>query len=102
MEDKDVEITGYKFLRRDRAENRGGWCMMYYKENLNIIKKKQSKDHDNIEAIWADAVMHSQKVSIAVVYRPPDDSKFFPSFEKHIQYLKMKKKKYLDHGRPKQ
>lgn len=76
VEDKDLEITGYKFLRKDREENNGGGCMMYYKEDLNITEKKQSKDHNNIEAIWADAVMHSQKVSIAVVYRPPDNRIF--------------------------
>ena len=98
VEDKGLKITEYKLLRRDRVENSGGGCMMYYKEDLNIIEKKQSKVYDNIEAIWADAVIHSQKVSIAVVYRPPDDREFFQLFERHIQYLKMKRKNILIMG----
>ena len=42
--------------------------------------------------------MHSQKVSIAVVYKPLDDREFFSLLERHIQYLKKRRKNILIMG----
>lgn len=98
VEDSELEIQSYKFFRRDREVNCGGGCMLYFSEHLDLVEKKQSKEHDNIEAIWADLTLHSQKVCIAVIYRPPDDRGFFTLFEKHIEHLKTKKKNILKMG----
>ena len=72
--------------------------MLYFSEHVDLVGKKQSKDHDNIKAIWADLPLHSREVSSAVVYRPPDERGFFTLFDKHIKYLKTKKKNILIMG----
>ena len=61
VEDSKLEIEGYKFFRRDREVNSGGGCLLYFSEHLDLVEKKQSKEHDNIEAIWSTSLYIHRK-----------------------------------------
>ena len=59
--DEDLEIAGYKFIRRDRpCEDGGGGCLLYYMEDMHLAENPNFLSHDieNLKAIWVDIVIH--------------------------------------------
>ena len=75
---EDVMITGYQVARLDWKDQEGGGCIIYYSESLHIHKRDNLKT--DIEAIWIDVTMKSQKLLLGCVYRPPDDYTFYNKF----------------------
>ena len=97
--DEEIEIEGYKLYRRDRDRNSGGGIVMYYKENLNMTELKLQIDTKIVvETIWADVQMHSQKMAVAVVYRPPDQLNFYSEFAKQVEKIRDKRTNLLIMG----
>ena len=92
IDDREISINGYKIIRKDRPNGSPwGGCVLYYKENLevHIIHKYMSVD---IEAIWAELLLNSQRLLIGCLYRPPDDSSFFDKFEETLGKVQMTRK----------
>ena len=89
IKDENIAIDGYNLTRRDRKETdfeetnegRYGGCLIYYKENLQVVQKNDKLD-SNIEALWIDVIMHSQRIMIGNVYRHPKDKNLYQKFRK--------------------
>ena len=47
---------------------------------------------DDIEAIWAELILNSQRLLIGCLYRPPDDSSFFNKFDEILGKVQMMRK----------
>ena len=47
---------------------------------------------DDIEAIWAELLLNSQRLLIGCLYRPPDDSSFFDKFDETLGKMQMTRK----------
>lgn len=47
---------------------------------------------DDIEAVWADLLLNSQRLLIGCVYRPPDDLSFFNKFEEKLDRIQPTRK----------
>ena len=83
-----IKIEGYKAVRFDCEEIRvGGGCLLYYKDHLKIcqITPETLEERDTAEAVWVELTHQSQKLIIGVLYRPPDDTKFYDSLQKNIE-----------------
>ena len=81
IDDREISINGYKIIRKDRPNGSPwGGCALYYKENLevHVIHKYMS---DDIEAIWAELLLNSQRLLIGCLYRPPDNSSFLDKLD---------------------
>ena len=52
--------------------------MIYYSENLHVYERDDLKT--DIEAIWIDITVMSQKLLLGCIYRPPDDYTFYDKF----------------------
>ena len=39
--DENINVNNYRLLRQDRQNKSGGGCLIYYKENLNVIPKPE-------------------------------------------------------------
>ena len=92
IDDREISINGYKIIRKDRPNGSPwGGCALYHKENLevHIIHKFMS---DDIEAIWAELILNSQRLLIGCLYRPPDDSSFFDKFDEILGKVQMTRK----------
>ena len=92
IDDREISINGYKIIRKDRPNGSPwGGCALYYKENLevHIIHKYMS---DDIEAIWAELLLNSQRLLIGCLYRPPDDSSFLDKFDETLGKVQMTRK----------
>ena len=92
IDDREISINGYKIIRKDRPNGSPwGGCALYHKENLevHIIHKFMS---DDIEAIWAELLLNSQRLLIGCLYRPPDDSSFFDKFDEILGKVQMTRK----------
>ena len=79
-----VMITGYQVARLDRKDQEGGGCIIYYSESLYIHERDDLKT--DIEAIWIDVTMKSQKLLLGCVYRPPDDYSFYNKFYSLLEH----------------
>ena len=73
-----VMIPGYQVARLDRKDQEGGGCIIYYSESLHVYERDDLKT--DIEAIWIDVTIKSQKLLLGCVYRPPDDYSFYNKF----------------------
>ena len=78
----EISIEDYLLLRKDRTgqSNHWGGTVIYYHKDLHIYELDIPEN--NMEAIWMEAVMMSQKIVIACIYRPPKDKAFISNFRK--------------------
>ena len=98
IDDREISIHGYKIIRKDRPNGSPwGGCALYYKENLevHIIHKYMS---DDMEAIWAELLLNSQRLLIDCIYRPPDDSSFLDKFDETLGKVQMTRKNLVIAG----
>ena len=79
-----VMITGYQVARLDRKDQGGGGCIIYYSESLHVHERDDLKT--DIEAIWIDVTMKSQRLLLGCVYRPPDDYSFYNKFYSLLEH----------------
>lgn len=92
IDNREISINGYKIIQKDRLNGSSwGGCVSYYKENLevHIIHKYIS---DDIEAVWAELLLNSQRLLIGCFYRPPDDSYFIDKFDETLGKVQMTRK----------
>ena len=73
-------IDQYSFVRKDRTgkSNHWGGVLVYY---LNFIEIEEIDMNTDIESIWINVILRSQKLLLGCIYRPPNDKKFLPSFK---------------------
>ena len=93
--DKELNIDGYKFVRRDRVKEDGsGGCLLYYNEHMDVDESPKlfSLEMPNLEAIWTEFTMHSQKLLVSVMYRPHKQPIFYDNFEKQLERIWGKRK----------
>ena len=55
---------------------------------LDIIDTK-------LEAIWSEVKLHSQRISLSVIYRPPKGQNFFDTFSEELEKIWLQKKNIL-------
>ena len=95
--DEQLDIEGYKLIRKDREkEDGGGGCMLYHLEDLDLYETDIIRT--KLEAIWVDVELHSQRISLSVMYRPPKDQNFFNTLSDEIEKLWAQKKNILIMG----
>ena len=86
--DEDIYIPGYKIARRDRTDGRkGGGSLIYFAEDLNAFDSSDLTSDSSLEATWIDLSLHSQRLLIGSIYRPPDCSSFFDEFSVVMESL---------------
>ena len=79
---KDTElcIDQYSFVSKDRTgkSNHWGGALVYY---INFIEIEEIDMNTDIESIWINVILRSQKLLLGCIYRPPNDKKFLTSFK---------------------
>ena len=72
VDSKEVHVEGYVLYRMDRQKNKqGGGCAVYVKENLDITVMTDYEAKE-IEAIWIELHLCSQRLMIGTVYKMID------------------------------
>ena len=64
--DSELCMTGYELYRFDRRHRRGGGCIIYAKNDLNVVKI--DIDIFDTESIWCKIVARKEEVVIGVSY----------------------------------
>ena len=86
--DADIYIPASKIARRDRSDGRkGGGSLIYFAEDLNVYDSSELSANSSLEAAWIDLSLHSQRLLIGSIYRPPDCSSFFDEFSVIMEIL---------------
>ena len=88
--DENINIDNYRFLRQDRQNKSGGGCLIYYKENINVIPKPELTV-GTIESIWFELIINSQRLLIGNVYRAPDNYEFYNHFKTNLERIWLKR-----------
>ena len=68
VSDNDLRIDGMKMFRQDRKKCKGGGCVVYCKNNLQVIHRKDLSTCD-LEAIWVQVKLPTANVLFSVIYR---------------------------------
>ena len=99
----DLEISGYKFERRDRLSGFGGGVGAYIRDGVPYIPRFDL-EKENSETLWLEVCLKcSKSFLVAVVYRPPAGSKhlsnaFESSFENVVSGLTSENKELIITG----
>ena len=88
IHDNEVNIDGYRILRRDRSHKVGGGVAIYFNISLDCVHISKY-DNDGIEALWIELKAHSQRLLVGCVYRPPDITSFFDEFNQVLSEIWM-------------
>ena len=89
--DNEINIDNYSFLRKDRTGQKNHWggVILYYKSSLEVLQLKIGED---LETIFTEVVLKSQKLFVGCIYRPPNEKNFilhFNALMKDIQHLSL-------------
>lgn len=73
--DNEISIEGYSFLRNDRSGKKNHWggVIVYYRNSLEL---HQINVETEVESIWLELMIKSQKLLVGNIYRPPNDKNF--------------------------
>ena len=82
VNDTQIDIDGYNFLRHDRKGKKNNWggTLIYYKDHINMYELQYDQHMHAIEAVWAEIILKSQKILVACIYRPPKQKDFLKHF----------------------
>ena len=72
--DRDIHIDALEFLRLDRKERKGGGCVLYYADYLNVTHLK--------DLAWIQAKFPTTNVLFSVIYR---SELYLPNFFTNLQ-----------------
>lgn len=76
MQDNELSVPGYSFVRRDRVTNRktmGGGVIVYIRDAVNYSLRNDL--NGDIECVWIEIGRSKGKPALLIgsYYRPPDD-----------------------------
>ena len=92
ISDDEIAITGYKTARRDRNDGRkGGGTVIYFAEYLDAYERQDIDVNNSLEAAWIDVTVASQRLLVASMYRPPDNTTFLGRFSSTLDRIWMKR-----------
>ena len=92
----DIFVDGYKIARSDRNNGKkGGGCARYFSEDLNAYEKVELNGKDDIESVWIDITIDSQKLLLGTIYRPQDNISFYDNLHKLKEPLWLKRNNIL-------
>lgn len=92
--DSEISIEGYKIYRKDRNNGKDHWggCLMYISNALNVSESDFGDKIVNIESIWLNVIVNSQKTLVACIYRPPSEKKFLNKWVPILESVCSKRK----------
>ena len=75
IDDSELKIPGYTFLRKDRKKPPGGGCLIYYKENLKVKSLDSDLDSDHIDSLHIEVSSPNGCTLIGLYYNSPKSTK---------------------------
>ena len=88
INDEEIEIDGYKIVRRDRLSGSGGGVCFYIRNDIsfNIIDVLSAGDS---ESLWINLLLpRSKPIIVGVIYRPPKSNRFIEKLSDILDTLK--------------
>ena len=87
MNDEEINIDGYKVVRRDRSSGPGGGVCLYIRNDIafNINVDMQT---DVTESLWINVLLpRSRPIVVGVLYRPPKNNKFIEHLSNSLENM---------------
>ena len=97
INDDQLQIEGYCFVRNDRrnAENNWGCCHIYFAADLEAFEREDFKHYSDIESVWIELIISSQRLIVGAIYRQPDDLSFYENLHKVLDQIWIKRNNML-------
>ena len=82
------QISGFKFVQKNRIAGEGGGVAMYFSDDLKW-KRRTDLETDEIECIWMEVdIFKSKSFLVGYIYRPPDSSSYLrKDFNKNLNEM---------------
>ncbi len=71
----EYEIDGYQMFHKDRRDRRGGGVTLYVKDTLKCSAINSVQTGGDSESVWVDINKGKDKLTLGVLYRPPNLSR---------------------------
>jgi hypothetical protein len=75
IQDSELELNGYVMFRKDREsggeKERGGGVLLYVRDNLTSLERKDLKDDRFKESVWCEIKNKAEALLVGVCYRVP-------------------------------
>lgn len=71
---------------------------MYYKECLTVIQRDDISSRYDLEQVWIELILASQRLLLGTLYRTPTDKQFFDKFHSTLDDLWLKRSNILIMG----
>lgn len=72
--DEDLRIANFSLpYRCDRTARVGGGVAIYVRDGINV-DFRQDLHINRLEAVWVEIIIHSKKLLVGGIYRPPDSN----------------------------
>ena len=103
IQDTEVTISGYSFVRKHRATGAGGSVGCYIRDDVKW-KRKSDLERLSVEGLWIEIFFQNSKsILLCITYRPPDSSKhldanFECNFEEIISLASKERKETIITG----
>ena len=81
----------------DRKNRPGGGCAIYYKNFLDVVVITKY-DTTELEALWVELKLCSQRLLIGTIYKPPDQSNFYEKLPPVLENIWSTRKNILITG----
>ena len=89
VKNEEIFVDGYRIARSDRNNGKkGGGCVIYFSEDLNVCEKEKVNGKADIESMWIEITVDSQKLIFGTIYRPQDNILFYDNLHKLTEPLK--------------
>jgi exonuclease III len=87
--DEDIRVDGFKIIRKDRPNRKGGGVAIYIKESIIYKERHDLSSLNDIENIWIEIVTPSSRenVLLSCCYRPPNSMSDY--YNKMVDIIEM-------------
>ena len=87
INDEEINIDGYKVVRRDRTSRSGGGVCLYVRNDIafNIDIDMRT---DDTESLWINVLLpRSKPIVVGVLYRPPNNNMFIEKLSNSLENI---------------
>ena len=70
----EIEVPGYKTIRKDRTKKKGGGLLIYVKSYISaeLISSDNINTQDDLEMIWVQVkIKFTMPIVLGLLYKPP-------------------------------
>ena len=71
IKDAELKLDNYEMIRKDRLQQRGGGCLIYYRKDVLVKDLPEMTNIEGTEAVWCKIHGSGAELVVGVCYQKP-------------------------------